>query len=100
MRTSPRGEGRSSLPVALKDDARLRGSALIGFLSSHLPAGIMVILAVYTLRAVSLAEAPHGVPEAVAIAATVALHLWRRNAVLSILGGTALYVLLVGVVFV
>jgi branched-subunit amino acid transport protein AzlD len=87
-----------SLPfAALK---RLRGSALIGFLSSHLPAGIMVILAVYTLRAVSLAEAPHGVPEAVAIAATVALHLWRRNAVLSILGGTALYVLLVGVVFV
>jgi branched-subunit amino acid transport protein AzlD len=87
-----------SLPFAAL--RRLRGSALIAFLSRHMPAGIMVILAVYTLRTVSLSEAPHGAPEALAVAATVALHLWRRNAVLSILGGTALYVLLVGAVFV
>jgi branched-subunit amino acid transport protein AzlD len=87
-----------SLPfAALKP---LRGSALIGFLSRHMPAGIMIILAVYTLRGVSVAEAPHGLPEAIALAATVVLHLWRRNAVLSILGGTALYMVLVGAVFV
>ena len=77
----------------------LRGSALIGFLSRHMPGGIMIILAVYTLREVSLAEAPHGLPEAIALAATIGLHLWRRNAVLSILGGTALYVALVSLVF-
>jgi branched-subunit amino acid transport protein AzlD len=65
-----------------------------------MPAGIMVILAVYTLRGVSLAESPHGLPEGIALAVTIALHLWRRNAVLSILGGTAVYVFLVGVVFV
>jgi branched-subunit amino acid transport protein AzlD len=65
-----------------------------------MPAGIMIILAVYTLRGVSVAEAPHGLPEAIALAATVVLHLWRRNAVLSILGGTALYMVLVGAVFV
>jgi branched-subunit amino acid transport protein AzlD len=60
----------------------------------------MVILAVYTLRAVSLTEAPHGLPEGIALTATIALHLWRRSAVLSILGGTAVYVVLVGAVFV
>lgn len=77
----------------------LRDSAVIAFLSRHMPAGIMVILAVYTLRAVSLSEAPHGLPELLALAGTVALHLWKRNAVASILGGTAVYVVLINLVF-
>ena len=77
----------------------LRDSALVAFLSRHMPAGIMVILAVYTLRAVSLRAAPHGLPELLALAATVGLHLWKRNAVASIIGGTAVYVLLVNLVF-
>ncbi len=59
----------------------LRDSALVGYLSRHMPAGIMIILVVYTLRGVSLGETPHGLPEALAIAATVILHLVRRNAV-------------------
>ena len=77
----------------------LRDSALVAYLSRHMPAGVMVILVVYTLRGVSLGETPHGLPEALAIAATVILHLIRRNAVVSILGGTAVYVLLVNLVF-
>ena len=63
------------------------------------PGGIMVILAVYTLRDVSVAAAPHGLPEALALGAAVGLHLWKRNAVLSIIGGTAIYVALVNLVF-
>jgi branched-subunit amino acid transport protein AzlD len=78
----------------------LRDSALVAYLSRHMPAGIMIILAVYSLRGVSLAETPHGVPEAIAVACTVALHLWKRNAVASIIGGTAVYVALVNLMFV
>ena len=77
----------------------LRGSGLVRFLGRHLPAGILIILAVYSLREVRLGQAPHGLPEALALAATVALHVWRRNAVLSILGGTAFYLVLVNLVF-
>lgn len=77
----------------------LRESALVAYLSRHMPTGIMVVLALYTLRDVSLGESPHGLPEALAIAVTMGLHLWRRNAVLSILGGTAVYVALVNLVF-
>ena len=76
----------------------LRDSALVAYLSRHMPAGIMVILVVYTLRGVSLQAAPHGLPEATAVAATLALHFWKRNALASIIGGTAVYVLLVNVV--
>ncbi len=87
-----------SLPFAVLRP--LRDSALIGYLSRHMPAGIMVILVVYTLRGVSLSEAPHGLPEILALVVTVALHLWKRNAVASIIVGTASYVALVNLVFV
>ena len=48
----------------------------------------------------AVAAAPHGLPELISIAALTALHLWKRNVLLSIGVGTALYMLLVQVVFV
>ena len=41
----------------------------------------------------------HGIPEAIAVAVTAGLHLWRRNTLLSILAGTACYMALVQLVF-
>lgn len=73
---------------------RLRDSAAVAWLGARMPVGIMVILVVYTLRETPFTAAPHGAPELVALAVTVGLHLWRRNALLSIVGGTALYVAL------
>lgn len=72
----------------------LRRSPVVRFLGLHLPAGIMVILTAYTLQDVPLRTWPHGLPEAAALAVTVGLHLWRGRAVLSILVGTATYVVL------
>lgn len=77
----------------------LRDSALVAYLSRHMPAGVMIILVVYTLRGVSIGEPPYGLPEALAIAATVILHLVRRNAVVGIIVGTAVYMLLVNLAF-
>ena len=39
-------------------------------------------------------------PDILAVAVTVGLRLWQRNAVLSILGGTVIYAVLVGTLFV
>ena len=79
--------------------ARLRASHTVGYLSTAMPAGVMVILATYCLR-----DLPHADPRTVlatvlAVAATIGLHLWRRSAVLSILGGTAVHVALINTVF-
>ena len=63
------------------------------------PAAMMGLLVVYCLKGVSWLSAPHGAPELMAIAAVVALHTWKRNVLLSIAGGTALYMLLVQTVF-
>jgi branched-subunit amino acid transport protein AzlD len=85
-----------ALPFALL--ARLRSAKAADFLARRLPAGIMLILVVYLLRDVTVFRPPYGIPEAVALSATVGLHLWRRSGALSILGGTALYVALVNCV--
>ncbi|KNB54101.1 branched-chain amino acid transporter permease [Streptomyces caatingaensis] len=76
--------------------APLRASETLRYLSVYMPVGVMVILTVYTLRNVSLADAA---PVGLALAATLGLHLWRRNAVLSVLGGTAIHVALASTVF-
>ena len=70
---------------------RLRESRAVAWLGARMPVGIMVILVIYTLRDPGGTTAPRGLVEAVALAVTVGLHLWRRNALLSIVGGTAVY---------
>ena len=72
---------------------------LITRLGELLPCAIMGMLVVYCLRHISLAAAPHGLPEAIAGAVTVALHIWKRSTLLSIVAGTVCYMLLVQQVF-
>ena len=63
-----------------------------------LPAAVMGLLVVYCLKNVTWTASPHGVPELLAILAVVLLHRWKGNVLLSIAGGTALYMALVQLV--
>lgn len=74
-------------PFALA--SALRDSPLLADFGRWMPAGAVIILAVYCLAQVDYSGPAHGVPELVAVAATICLHLWRRNAVVSIVVGTA-----------
>lgn len=65
-----------------------------------LPCAVMAMLVVYCLRNMDLAGANHALPEIIAAAVVVGLHVWRRNTLLSILAGTIVYMLLVQLVFV
>ena len=71
----------------------------IRYLGKILPPAIMAVLVVYCLKNISLLQAPFGAPELLASALTVILHVWKRNNLLSIAGGTICYMLLVQVVF-
>lgn len=73
--------------------------AWVAYLGHVLPPAMMGLLVVYCLKGVSLLSAPHGLPEAAAIAVVALLHRWKGNVLLSIGGGTALYMFLVQVVF-
>ncbi|MBP3685195.1 MAG: branched-chain amino acid transporter permease [Oscillospiraceae bacterium] len=72
---------------------------LITYLGRVLPYAIMGMLVVYCLKGVSLTSAPYGIPEAIGCIAVAALHVWKRNTLLSIGGGTVIYMLLVQFVF-
>lgn len=74
--------------------------AVVTYLGQVLPCATMGLLVVYCLKGVSWISAPHGAPELIAIAAVAALHRWKGNVLLSIAGGTALYMALVQLVFV
>lgn len=62
-----------------------------------LPCAIMGMLVVYCLKDVSVTAAPFGIPEALGCAAVALLHVWKRSTLLSIAGGTAVYMLLIRV---
>ena len=74
--------------------------AYIEYLGKVLPYALMGMLVVYCLRSVPIAAAPHGIPELISVALVVGLQIWRRNTLISILGGTVCYMLLVQFVFI
>ena len=73
--------------------------AYITYLGKVLPYAIMGMLVVFCLKGVSLTAAPYGLPELIACGLTAGLHVWKRNTLLSIAGGTAIYMVLVQMVF-
>lgn len=73
---------------------------VINYLGNVLPPVMMGLLVVYCLKDVPILISPHGLPELISIVFIVIIHLWRKNVLLSIGCGTALYMLLIQKVFV
>lgn len=71
----------------------------IQYLGRALPPAVFGLLVIYCLKNVSVLSGSHALPEIISVAAVVALHVWKRQMLLSIAGGTALYMLLVQFVF-
>ncbi len=71
----------------------------IQYLGHALPGAIFAMLVVYCLKDVSILSGSHGLPELIAIAVTIALHLWKKQLLLSVAAGTICYMLLVQMVF-
>lgn len=71
----------------------------IVYLGKVLPMAIMLCLIVYCVRNTAFLSYPYGIPEVLSIGCVVGLHVWKRNTMLSILGGTFIYMMLIQVVF-
>lgn len=71
----------------------------IQYLGKVLPAAVFGLLVVYCLKDVNILAGSHGIPEAIAILVVVLLHLWKKQMLFSIAGGTVCYMLLVQLVF-
>ena len=72
--------------------------AVITYLGGVLPPAIIAALLIYCLRSTDFTAHPYGMPGIAAVIVTALLHIWRKNYLLSILGGTVLYMVLIRVV--
>ena len=71
----------------------------VQYLGKALPSAIFGMLIVYCLKNVTVFSGSHGLPELIAIAITVGIHLWKRNMLFSIAGGTISYMVLIQFIF-
>lgn len=71
----------------------------IQYLGRVLPSAVFGLLVIYCLKNVSIFSGSRGIPELLALAVTVGLHLWKKQMLLSIAGGTIFYMLLIQFVF-
>lgn len=71
----------------------------VQYLGTVLPAAVFGLLVVYCLKNVDVTAGYHGLPELIGIAVTVVLHVWKRQMMLSIAGGTITYMVLVQTIF-
>lgn len=71
----------------------------ITYLGKVLPAAIIGMLVIYCLKDISFAARPCGAPELIATACVVGMQAWKRNSLISILAGTAVYMVLIQAVF-
>ena len=86
------------LPFLLFGSGR-KTPAVIEYLGKVLPYAIMGMLVVYCLKGVSFLRAPYGIPELIACLVVAVLQVVKRSTLLSIIAGTAVYMVLVQVVF-
>lgn len=88
-----------ALPFLLFD----RGSSppkIVLYLGRVLPPAIIAMLIIYCLKDLSFLSLGGWAPQLISVAVVVALHVWKHNNLLSIFGGTILYMVLVQAVFV
>ena len=67
----------------------------ITYLGKVLPYSAIGMLVIYCFKEVSITTAPFGFPELMATGMIIILHKWKHNTLISIGGGTILYMILV-----
>ncbi len=73
---------------------------IVTYLGKVLPYALIGMLVVYCFKNVSVLTYPYGIPELIATAFVVGIHIWKRNTLLSVFGGVILYMILIQIVFV
>jgi branched-subunit amino acid transport protein AzlD len=75
--------------------SRRKPPKILQFIQKLLPPMIMAVLVVYCFKSVSFSTHPFGIPELAALLFVTIMHLWQKNAMLSIFGGTIVYMVLI-----
>ena len=71
----------------------------IKYLGRVLPPALMGLIVVYCFKGTKFLTGSHGLPELIASAVVILTYKWKENLLLSVGGGTVVYMLLVQLVF-
>ena len=66
----------------------------VQWLGKQLPRAVMAMLVIYCLKDVSYSQAADWIPALVGVAVTAAVHVWKKQMILSISAGTIIYMVL------
>lgn len=86
------------LPFFIFGGKRKTPEAIL-YLGKVLPYAIMGMLVIYCLRSITAAGMEAAIAQLLGCFVVVVLHLWKRNTLISIIGGTVFYMILVQMVF-
>lgn len=75
-------------------------NVIVEYLGKVLPYSIMAMLVVYCLKDVQFLSGNYGISEMLAVLTVIFLHVYKRNTLLSIIGGTFVYMIFVQFIFV
>ena len=87
------------LPFLAFPEGRKR-PRVITYLGTVLPYALIGMLVVYCFKSVSVFAYPYCIPELLAVVLVAALHIWKRNTLISVFGGVIFYMVIVQYVFV
>lgn len=69
------------------------------YLGKVLPSAVLGLLVIYCLKEINFLSASHSLPQLLGVATVALLHIWKKKMLLSIAGGTIVYMILVQQVF-
>ena len=72
----------------------------IEYLGKALPSSVFAMLIIYCLKDVNIFVAKNVVPEMIGVGVTIIVHLLKKNFLLSMFCGTAIYMFLIQLIFV
>ena len=72
----------------------------VKYLGKVLPSAALAMLVIYSFKDINFMSSSHGIPEIISSILVVILHFWKRHMLISIVGGTVLYMILVQFVFI
>ena len=71
----------------------------IQYLGKVLPYAVIGLLVVFCFKSLSITTYPFGWPELIGVVTVILLHWWKKNMLISIAGGTIVYMLAIQGIF-
>ena len=71
----------------------------VNCIGRYLPSTVFGMLVIYCLKDVQLLQGNYGISKMISILVITILHVWKRNMLISIPGGTICYMVLIQLVF-